>query len=411
MAARLIGKAKKRGVAAGEAPFFRSKLFSRLDPRAVRPLVCHDATRAELRDSSLKPIRKPARNLSECQTAAATLSTEFQPLPCSDPTPEEAFCDPPCLLAAHTPLPHRLAPRFLILAGFIMSRPPELDRNQDATCYIGNIDDRATDAIVWELMIQAGPLVNLHLPKDRITQSHQGYAFAEFQTEQDADYACKVMNGLKLYGKPIRVNKASQDRKQIDIGANLFVGSLDAAVDERLLYETFSAFGGITGLPKVARDPTSGEPKGFAFVSFDSFEAADAAIEALNGQFLLNKNITVDYAIKKDSKNGERHGTAAERLLAAQARKNNALPAQPYQYAQQPGQPPAPYSQAPAGAPMAANGNAPAAWNAYAQQPQQPPAYPQAPLQQPTHPAAAYPQNPPAIHMNPGAPPAYPPYR
>src|SRR5258705_4261113 len=45
----------------------------------------------------------------------------------------------------------------------------------------------------------------------------------------------------------------------------------------------------------------------------------------MNGQFLMNKAITVQYAFKKDGK-GERHGTAAERLLAAQARKNNALP-------------------------------------------------------------------------------------
>jgi len=39
----------------------------------------------------------------------------------------------------------------------------------------------------------------------------------------------------------------------------------------------------------------------------------------------MNKAITVQYAFKKDGK-GERHGTQAERLLAAQARKNNALP-------------------------------------------------------------------------------------
>ena len=45
----------------------------------------------------------------------------------------------------------------------------------------------------------------------------------------------------------------------------------------------------------------------------------------MNGQFLMNKAISVQYAFKKDGK-GERHGTAAERLLAAQARKNNALP-------------------------------------------------------------------------------------
>ncbi|PWN46925.1 RNA-binding domain-containing protein [Violaceomyces palustris] len=207
-----------------------------------------------------------------------------------------------------------------------MSRPPELDRNQDATCYVGNLDDRATDALVWELMLQAGPIVNIHLPKDRITQTHQGYGFAEFQTEEDADYACKVLNGIKLFGKPLRINKASSDKKQIDIGANLFVGNLDANVDERTLYETFSTFGAVVGLPKVARDPTTGVSKNFGFVSYDSFEAADAAIESLNNQFLLNRPITVSYAIKKDSKTGERHGTPAERLLAAQARKNNALP-------------------------------------------------------------------------------------
>lgn len=45
----------------------------------------------------------------------------------------------------------------------------------------------------------------------------------------------------------------------------------------------------------------------------------------MNGSFLMNKAITVQYAFKKDGK-GERHGTAAERLLTAQARKNNALP-------------------------------------------------------------------------------------
>jgi hypothetical protein len=60
-------------------------------------------------------------------------------------------------------------------------------------------------------------------------------------------------------------------------------------------------------------------------VSYTDFEASDAAVESMNGQFLMNKAITVQYAFKKDGK-GERHGTAAERLLAAQARKNNALP-------------------------------------------------------------------------------------
>jgi len=53
------------------------------------------------------------------------------------------------------------------------------------------------------------PAVNVHLPKDRISMAHQGYGFCEFLTEEDAEYACKIMNQIKLWGKPIRVNKVS----------------------------------------------------------------------------------------------------------------------------------------------------------------------------------------------------------
>jgi splicing factor 3B subunit 4 len=155
--------------------------------------------------------------------------------------------------------------------------------------------------------------------------AHQGYGFCEFLTEEDAEYACKIMNQIKLWGKPIRVNKASSDKKQLDVGANLFIGNLDENVDERLLYDTFSAFGVMATTAKIARDPSNGKSKGYGFASYTDFESSDAAIESMNGQFLMNKAITVQYAFKKDGK-GERHGTPAERLLAAQARKNNALP-------------------------------------------------------------------------------------
>lgn len=65
------------------------------------------------------------------------------------------------------------------------------------------------------------------------------------------------------------------------------------------------------------RDPETGNSKGFAFINFASFDASDASIEAMNGQYLCNRPISVSYAFKRDAK-GERHGSAAERLLAAQ---------------------------------------------------------------------------------------------
>ena len=121
---------------------------------------------------------------------------------------------------------------------------------------------------------------------------------------------------IKLFGKPVRVNKTAQDKQTQDVGANLFIGNLDPELDEKLLYDTFSAFGVIVGTPKVMRDPDTGNSRGFGFVSYDSFEAADAAIEAMNGQFLCNRPVSVTFAYKKDTR-GERHGTPAERMLAA----------------------------------------------------------------------------------------------
>jgi splicing factor 3B subunit 4 len=66
---------------------------------------------------------------------------------------------------------------------------------------------------------------------------------------------------------------------------------------------------------QIMRDE-SGRSKGFGFVQYDSFEAADLSIASMNGQWLMNKQITVQYALKKDSKS-ERHGSLAERILAA----------------------------------------------------------------------------------------------
>ncbi|XP_061374224.1 uncharacterized protein LOC133316484 [Gastrolobium bilobum] len=147
------------------------------------------------------------------------------------------------------------------------------ERNQDATAYVGNLDPQITEELLSELFVQAGPVVNVYVPKDRVTTQHQGYGFVEFRTEEDADYAIKVLNMIKLYGKPIRVNKASQ---------------LDSDVDEKLLYDAFSAFGVIVTNPKIMRDPESGISRGFGFISYDSFEASNSAIESSGPPTLPN---------------------------------------------------------------------------------------------------------------------------
>lgn len=190
----------------------------------------------------------------------------------------------------------------------------------ETSVYVGNLDDRCTEALLWELFIQVGPVNNVHIPRDRVTQIHQGFGFVELASPDDADYAARILNGIKLFGRILKVNRTQSGAvAQLDVGANIFIGNLDSGVDEKMLVETFSVFGRVLEA-KVGRDFETNMPKGFGFVNFDCFEASDAAIEAMSGQYLGNKPISVTYAYKKDG-HGERHGTPAERLYAAELRK------------------------------------------------------------------------------------------
>ena len=108
------------------------------------------------------------------------------------------------------------------------------ERNQEATVWIGGLDENVDESLLWELMIQAGPVVSVNIPRDKITHEHQGYAFCEFASEEDADYAMKIMNMVRLYGKSLKINKASRDRKDTGVGANVFVGNLDPEVDDQV---------------------------------------------------------------------------------------------------------------------------------------------------------------------------------
>ncbi|KAJ2995539.1 hypothetical protein HDV02_000656 [Globomyces sp. JEL0801] len=145
------------------------------------------------------------------------------------------------------------------------------ERNQEATVYVGNIDERATEPLLWELFLQAGPVVNVNLPKDRVTQAHQGYGFVEFMSEEDADYCLKILNMVKLYGKPLRINKATVEKEAqvIDVGASLFIGNLD---------------------PMISRG-TGSDSKNYGFISYDNFEASDAALEAMHERLLASQAV------------------------------------------------------------------------------------------------------------------------
>lgn len=75
---------------------------------------------------------------------------------------------------------------------------------------------------------------------------------------------------------------------------------MDKAIDHKALHDTFSAFGNILSC-KVAVD-SSGQSKGYGFVQYDSEDAAQKAIEKLNGMLLNDKQVYVGPFVRKQER-------------------------------------------------------------------------------------------------------------
>ncbi|XP_063946863.1 polyadenylate-binding protein 8 isoform X3 [Daucus carota subsp. sativus] len=110
-----------------------------------------------------------------------------------------------------------------------------------------------------------------------------------------------VLNFTPVNGKSIRVMYSNRDPtiRKSGVG-NIFIKNLDKSIDNKALHETFSSFGTILS-SKIATDP-SGQSKGYGFVQFDSKEAAQNAIDKLDGMLMNDKQVYVGHYIRKEDR-------------------------------------------------------------------------------------------------------------
>ncbi|XP_062995255.1 RNA-binding protein 7 [Elgaria multicarinata webbii] len=86
----------------------------------------------------------------------------------------------------------------------------------DRTLFVGNLDPKATEELLFELFHQAGPVIKVKIPKDRDGKPKQ-FAFVNFKHEESVPYGMSLLNGIKLFGRPLKIqfrsgsSHASQD--------------------------------------------------------------------------------------------------------------------------------------------------------------------------------------------------------
>jgi cold-inducible RNA-binding protein len=76
----------------------------------------------------------------------------------------------------------------------------------------------------------------------------------------------------------------------------LYIGNLPFQATEEQLSSFFSQTGVTAANVTLVRDRFSGQPRGFGFVEVSSDEEAERAIQGLNGQDFMGRNIVVNEA-------------------------------------------------------------------------------------------------------------------
>ncbi|GAV72524.1 LOW QUALITY PROTEIN: RRM_1 domain-containing protein, partial [Cephalotus follicularis] len=178
--------------------------------------------------------------------------------------------------------------------------------------YVGNLSSSMTSSQFAGVFGEVGRVVNVEIVYDRVTDRSRGFGFVRMWSVEEAK-AILLFDGSQVGGRTVKVNFSEVPRGGerevmgprigssyqgfVDSPHKIYAGNLGWGLTSQGLRDAFADSGLLSA--RIIYDRNSGKSRGFSFITFETAENVEYALNAMNGVEVEGRPLRLNLASER----------------------------------------------------------------------------------------------------------------